>query len=244
MCKTCLKCKIEKPIELFCLFKRNKDGYDNWCKECRNTDNKRYRKQNPEKVKIARKLLYDNNIEKMRQDKVKYGAKHKPEKKAYDVIYREENKIEIAEYKKNWEKNKFKTDPTFKVIRNLRRRIAHALKGENKSARTIELLGCSIEEFKKHIEKQFQPEMSWENYGSYGWHIDHIKPCYTFDMSRPEHQLECFNYKNQRPLWSKDNLSRPRPDYIRFELKLEQLSSFEENRQAPPLGLQQNYPPN
>ena len=60
------------------------------------------------------------------------------------------------------------------------------------------------------IANQFSEGMSWSNHGLYGWHLDHIRPCFTFDLSAPEQQKECFNYKNLRPLWAKDNLSRPK----------------------------------
>jgi hypothetical protein len=74
----------------------------------------------------------------------------------------------------------------------------------------MKLIGCSIEEFKSYIESLFEVGMSWENYNFKTWHIDHIIPCYKFDLSIPEHQYECFHYTKQRPLWAKDNLSRPR----------------------------------
>jgi hypothetical protein len=52
--------------------------------------------------------------------------------------------------------------------------------------------------------------MSWDNYGIAGWHIDHIKPCCTFDLTDLEQQKQCFHYTNLRPLWAKDNLRRPK----------------------------------
>lgn len=50
--------------------------------------------------------------------------------------------------------------------------------------------------------------MTWENYGFYTWHIDHIRPCASFDLSDPEQQKICFNYKNMQPLWAHENLSK------------------------------------
>jgi hypothetical protein len=50
--------------------------------------------------------------------------------------------------------------------------------------------------------------MTWDNYGKYGWHLDHIKPCSSFNLKDPEQQLQCFHWSNQQPLWAKDNLSK------------------------------------
>ena len=69
-------------------------------------------------------------------------------------------------------------------------------------------LGCSVEELKRHLEKQFQPKMNWENYGLYGWHIDHIKPLVNFDLTNREQFLEACHYTNLQPLWAEDNLSK------------------------------------
>lgn len=92
------------------------------------------------------------------------------------------------------------------VARNLRNRLNNAIKGKNKSASTIELLGCTVPELMKYLESRFSPGMSWENHGIHGWHIDHIKPCASFDLADPEQQRECFHYSNLQPLWAADNL--------------------------------------
>jgi hypothetical protein len=84
----------------------------------------------------------------------------------------------------------------------------HALSGKLKISTTKELLGCTLSEFKEYIENQFADGMSWKNYGRYGWHIDHIKPCAAFDLSKPEDQKQCFNYTNLQPLWAEDNLKK------------------------------------
>ena len=89
---------------------------------------------------------------------------------------------------------------------NLRSRAYSAIKGKSKSKHTIELLGCSVEELKIHLEKQFVKDMNWQNYGQ--WHIDHIKPCSSFDLTDPEQQKLCFHYSNLQPLWAKDNIKK------------------------------------
>lgn len=95
-----------------------------------------------------------------------------------------------------------------KLFKNVRSRIKTALKDNKKSVKTMELLGCSIEFLKGHLEQQFLSGMTWENHSKDGWHIDHIIECWRFDLSKPEEQRKCFHYSNLRPLWAIDNLSR------------------------------------
>lgn len=74
--------------------------------------------------------------------------------------------------------------------------------------RTIDLLGCTISELRQHLENRFIGGMTWENHGLHGWHIDHIRPCASFDLTQPAQQRECFHYLNLQPLWAKDNMSK------------------------------------
>ena len=98
-------------------------------------------------------------------------------------------------------------DPIFKIRDNLRRRINFLVHRGHKSARTVDLLGCTVDQFLGHLEINFQDGMGWENYG-FGWHIDHKRPCASFDLSDPAQQRECFHWKNLQPLFAKDNLSK------------------------------------
>lgn len=86
--------------------------------------------------------------------------------------------------------------------------INYRLKGYKKLSKTHELIGCTYEQLKQHIIKQFQPGMTWENRGVYTWHIDHIKPLALFDLSKKEEQLKVNHYTNFQPLWAIDNIKK------------------------------------
>lgn len=100
------------------------------------------------------------------------------------------------------------SDPGFRLRMNLRHRIWTALTGGRKAGATADLVGCTMEELRCHLERQFLPGMTWENYGKHGWHIDHIRPCASFDLTDPEQQRQCFHYTNLQPLWALDNIRK------------------------------------
>jgi hypothetical protein len=86
-------------------------------------------------------------------------------------------------------------------------RIRKVLKGIIKKSESTQILvGCTIEELWIHLEKQFKPGMTKENHGK--WHVDHIKPCSSFDLTKASEQRECFHYTNLQPLWASENLSK------------------------------------
>jgi hypothetical protein len=93
-----------------------------------------------------------------------------------------------------------------RIKNNLRSRISKIVSGKVKLASAVTNLGCTIEEFRIYIEKQFKLGMSWDNYGHKTWHIDHIKSLYNFDLTKKEQLLEACHYTNLRPLWAKENL--------------------------------------
>ena len=124
--------------------------------------------------------------------------------------YRIKNKKKIRETSKKWQQNKYYTDLNYRLRNILQKRIVSVLKGYYKSQSTLELLGCSLEEFKKYLESQFHkdPRISWKTYGRKGWHIDHIIPCASFDLTKEEEQRKCFHYTNLQPLWWLDNIKK------------------------------------
>jgi hypothetical protein len=149
-----------------------------------------------EKQRLANRLSYQRNREKRK-------------KAAREYYYTNQDKCKQSV--KRYKRMKIKTDPYYRLVDSMRARlhgsITQQLSGQ--SQRTFKLIGCSVEELIRHIEEQFKPGMSWDNYGQYGWHIDHIKPCNTFNLNDPTEQRECFHYSNLRPLWAIDNWSRP-----------------------------------
>ena len=116
--------------------------------------------------------------------------------------YRAENKEKITKQAMQ----RYYSDTNFRLVNVLRARVRIAIKKGCKSAQTMELLGCSIEEVKSHLESQFTEGMTWDNHGE--WHIDHIIPCASFDLTDPEQQKKCFHYTNLQPLWASENISK------------------------------------
>lgn len=184
-------------------------------------NSKSYYEKNKNSVLNRSKNYYIKNKEKCRE----YQKKWREENKELCKKWREENKDKIKEDRikrsktekyikkrkerlKRTHKNKYENDLQYKLRHLLRRRVGKVFKKNKiiKSENTLNLLGCSLDELKKHIESQFKEGMTWENHGLYGWHLDHIIPCSAFDLTDPEQQKKCFNYKNLQPLWAKDNL--------------------------------------
>lgn len=150
------------------------------------------------------------NKEKLKKYHKEWSLENKEVIKEKAKIYFQENKKHIIEkrreYKKIYRGKRRKTDVLFVLVENMRSRIRNVLVRNKKSSTTIKLLGCTKEEFKKHIESKFTKEMSWDKLHLI--HIDHIRPCASFDLSDPGQQNICFHYTNLQPLWAIDNIKK------------------------------------
>ena len=152
-----------------------------------------------------------------------YHREHARKRYNEDAAWREHRKKYNREYAKKcgdevkqkinnnrnvYRQNRQKVDINYKLRRTLPARIKAAIKHAKteKCDKSINLLGCSINEVRKYLEAQFLSGMTWDNHGD--WHIDHIKPCVAFDLSDPEQQRECFHYTNLQPLWAEENLQK------------------------------------
>jgi hypothetical protein len=197
--KICTLCKKDKELDEYYLDSRMLCGRTSGCKECLSYKNK-----------IQKRKKYDFKPRVKNHNLPSYYSRNKERlllrKKEYDdnPINKEKRKQYIKEYNR---KQRL-LNKSYKVRDNISRRIRSAINNGYKSKKTLELLGCSIEELKKYLEKQFREGMSWKNYGLYGWHIDHIIPCSSFDLTNIDQQKICFHYTNLQPLWAKDNLSK------------------------------------
>jgi transposase-like protein len=108
-----------------------------------------------------------------------------------------------------WMLRRYKNDMDFRIRHNLRCDIRARVKKNNgrKAHKTERMLGCTIAEFRKHLESTFTKGLSWQNYGV-SWEIDHIVPASWFDLTKPDHQMRCWNYSNLRALPKKANRKR------------------------------------
>ena len=157
-----------------------------------------YREANKDKLKVKKKAYREANKDKLKVKKKKWYEANKDECKEYQKIYRKANR-----YKKN---ERYNNDIQFKLSEILRCRLYQALKNNQKVGSAVRDLGCTISELKRYLESKFQSGMTWDNYGLYGWHIDHIKPLASFDLNDRKQLLEACHYTNLQPLWAKDNL--------------------------------------
>jgi hypothetical protein len=208
--KICTKCNIKK--EDHCFTKSVAQ-----CKECRAEYSKQYNKANKEKraeyTKQYRKLnveklkkYMDDNKERFCKAKQKYYKENKTiilkRNKQYHLANKEKRNIFLKQYAFNKRKN----DIMFKFKHNVRMLILTSFKRKNhrKKSKTADILGCSIEEFKSHIERQFTKGMSWEKLGDI--HLDHIIPLAT--AKTEEDVIKLNHYTNFQPLWANDNLKK------------------------------------
>jgi hypothetical protein len=192
--RKCNACKIEKPLDEFLKDKTRSLGYSYRCKICSSQIHKEkyYDKYLPTRRGKYNEYYKERYINKTEEEKAK--------DREYQKNWEKENKDKVAGYKRKYRKE----NPIFKLKENIRTRIYLSLQEKNKSISTIKLLGCSSEEYKLYLEKQFDENMNWENYGTY-WEIDHKKELYRFDLSNPIQQKEAFHFTNTQPLSIEEN---------------------------------------
>lgn len=105
------------------------------------------------------------------------------------------------------EKEKRDSDPSYRLMTTVRARMAGAMNC-SRLGRRLGRLPYTAGELKSHLESMFLPGMSWQNYGVKGWHIDHVRPCASFDLSEQDQFDECWSLANLQPLWASDNLRK------------------------------------
>lgn len=136
------------------------------------------------------------NYEKSVQYQHEYRLKTKEKQKEYNKRAYERRKLRYA------------NDINFKLASRLRNRLNMALRKDSKAGSAVSDLGCSIDNLKKHLESKFQPGMTWDNWTVDGWHIDHIIPLSSFNLTDPVEFKKACHYTNLQPLWWKQNLDK------------------------------------
>ena len=178
--KICSKCKLPKEVNEFYKNIRAKDGLTSQCKQCI----KEY--QQSDAGKAVQREYNQSDAGKAVKRKYQNSEEYKATRNARRRKRRQE-------------------DPAYKLQENLRCRLWDALTNYDvtKSARTIEYAGCTVAFMINHLEAQFTEGMNWDNMGD--WHLDHILPVASFNLKNENEMYACFNWRNLKPLWEKDN---------------------------------------
>jgi len=214
--KVCSQCKLYKSYINSSRTRKVKDGYRSACKECLNKKNQDIANNriitNMTHLKCAdckeNKLISEFNKDKFKS--TGYRTRCRNCDKNYKKLYYQKNSCRLIKEKTQYLNN----NPIKRIAHNLRVRISkiirivYKLNSINKAGSAVRDLGCTIPEFKKHIESKFQSGMTWDNHGQYGWHVDHIKPLSIFDLTDRRQFLEACHFTNLQPLWAYDNLRK------------------------------------
>lgn len=203
---------------IHCLEYKNENDFSiarntilNSCKACGSLRTQKYYRENKEyrdKKKELGKLYYKNNKKDVKIRRLLWYKKNKEKVLEDNRIWYLNNKKKAHISASNYIKRKRLIDSNYKIQNNIGNRLRSVLKNNNvrKNNRTLEYVGCSIEELRQYIERQFVKGMSWDNYGE--WEIDHIYPISRFDFTIEENIYKAMNYKNLQPLWKIDNIRK------------------------------------
>jgi hypothetical protein len=160
--------------------------------------------------KVADKKWRDNNKEKLSKKHKLWYENNKNKWNDYIKEYRKNNIDKIRQIKRDYERNRKASDPLYKLISNFRTAIYTVLKESNvdKYGHYFDVLQYTPEELINHLEKQFVPDMTWDNYGI--WHVDHKLPITSFDIQEmgDEEFMRCWCLDNLQPMWGEENIRK------------------------------------
>lgn len=168
----------------------------------------KYREKNRETIRIAGRAYAKKRMQE-EPDKTlvtlkRYRLKHPEKLRASQAKYRRVHRLKVNAAATK----RYAEDINFKIARNLRSRLYQVLQGNLKGRSGVRDLGCSVAELRAYLEAKFLPGMTWENNTKHGWHVDHIRPFASFDLTDQLQVLEACHYTNLQPLWARDNLSK------------------------------------
>ncbi len=178
------------------------------CHECHHALSTTYRENNREK----HNSWGSKNPEKRKVSQDRYVEAHPDRRSKSQLGWIARNRDRHREYQRGLRKRLRQTDADWRLRANLRGRLRKALVRASaaKSGKTMDLIGCTVAELKKHLRRQFTEGMTWRNYG-HGpdkWNVDHRVPCAAFDLTDPEQQRQCFHFTNLQPMWHPENVAK------------------------------------
>lgn len=163
-----------------------------------------------DEIALQRKANRLANPEKFKAWQAKYllnNRHRKNEAKRIRDLNRTPEQIERDRTSgREYARRKSETDVFFRLRRSFGVKVSTVLQGRQTSKSFAGMIGCSKEELMAHLESQFQPAMSWANYGKFGWHVDHIKPVSSFNLADYEEVKKCWHFSNLQPMWWRDNI--------------------------------------
>lgn len=166
------------------------------CILCHRSRARQWQIDNPGRYKANLRSWYEANAETAKARTKRWRADNPDRKRAQSKKDAKQNRLAI----------------------NIRARMRQALSRlpasefRPRAGVAIRCLGCSLEEFRGHIESLFVDGMRWESWGRDGWHLDHIRPLISFNLHDREQLQEACHYSNYQPLWAKDNLRKSADD--------------------------------
>lgn len=173
-------------------YKRNADYYKAKAKE--------YYTENQEKMLEVNRRYRKKNSEHLKKKANEYRAENREKPRAWNKKYRDANKDKIMSKLRERRRN----DPMLRLKDAIRGSI-RAYLGSKKTRRgsTFEIVGCTPDFLRQHLERQFKPGMTWENYGSH-WHVDHRIPLASGNNSDEIKGLS--HWTNLQPLEALENI--------------------------------------
>ena len=172
--------------------------------------NRKWRAANPEKQREYDRKWYAANLEKKKELNRKWYAANPEKQREANRKWIAANPEKARETNRKWAAYKRATDPNFRLIRNMRNSLSKALRGRSKSASTMKIIGCTVEELFEHLEScsTWEPWMTRENYGKGGWDVDHIIAIAKWDKNCPLQFIACWDKSNLQPLEHMANIKK------------------------------------
>jgi len=222
--KLCKRCNLIKSITEYWRNKTMKDGLSFYCKKCQASAVSKWVRANPQRAHQIKRRWKKRNPEKVKEASRKRYKANPLVYKEKNKRWREKNPDKKRESTQNWEKAnpekrrayarkvmaKKRSTPKGKLSSNISLAICRSLHNKKEGKHWENLTGYAIDKLIKHLERLFEPGMTWDNYGKDGWHVDHKIPISAFNFEKPEDEdfKRCWSLKNLQPMWARYNCSK------------------------------------